>query len=166
MGGPRDHARGWAYLPGIETWTGSMTTAGIAGLAIVKDRLRALGKSDKETEKKIDASLIDACAWLAKNFAVNKNPGGGGWHYYYLYGLERAGAMTGLRWFGQHEWYREGAEYLIHAQEPDGGWPAYTGPENTSLQIRVTQSCFALLFLRRASVPPSQPIGPVVTSGG
>ena len=166
MGGPKDHARGWAYLPGSEAYTGSMTTAGIAGLAIVKDRLRALNRLEKETEKKIDAALVDGCAWLGKEFAVDKNPNTtGGWHYYYLYGLERAGAMTGLRWFGKREWYREGAQYLIRKQEPDGGWPSYTGPDNASQQFRTVQSCFALLFLRRASVPPAQPIGPVVTSG-
>ena len=165
MGGPKDRARGFAYLPGLEAYTGSMTTAGIAALASAKDRLRALNRLEKDVERKIDASLVDACAWLGKEFAVKANPGGGGWHYYYLYGLERAGAMTGLRYFGKHEWYREGAEFLLHAQEPDGGWPAYAGPENAKMQFRTVESCFALLFLRRASVPPAQPIGPVVTSG-
>jgi hypothetical protein len=143
-----------------------MTTAGIAALAIVKDRLKALGKLDKETGRTIDASMVDGLAWIAKEFTVRKNPGApNGWHYYYLYGLERAGAMTGLQWFGKHDWYREGAEYLVHEQSPEGWWPEPKETANARWQYRTPQTCFALLFLRRASVPPAEPIGPVVTSG-
>ena len=36
---------------------------------------------------------------------------------YYLYGLERAGRLTGQRFFGEHDWYREGAEELVHDQD-------------------------------------------------
>lgn len=169
LGGPKDRARGWAYLPDQKdknVESGSMTTAGIAGLAICRDRLRAAKAIDKEVENRIERSMLDGIAWLSKNFTVTVNPGATpGWHYYYLYGLERAGAMTGLDLFGKHDWYREGAEVLLKQQMPDGGWPDVVAQPNAKFQTRLTQSCFALLFLRRATVPPSQPVGPVVTSG-
>ncbi len=167
LGGPRDKARGWAYLPDQKNMeSGSMTTAGLAGLAICRDRLRALKAIDKEVESRIERSMLDGIAWLSKNFTVTVNPGASpGWHYYYLYGLERAGAMTGLDLFGQHDWYREGAQFLVKAQMADGGWPDVVEQPNARFQIRMTQTCFALLFLRRATVPPALPVGPVVTSG-
>jgi hypothetical protein len=157
-------ARGWGYMarPGIPT-TGSMTTAGIAALAIVKERLQALNQLDKETSGKIDRSMLGGLAWLSHNFDVRQNPGQGGWHYYYLYGLERVGAFTGLEHFGKHDWYREGAEVLLSQQSPDGGWPQPESGELSVYEPRLEQTCFALLFLKRATVPPATPLGPVVT---
>jgi hypothetical protein len=162
----KDKARGWAYLPNTDAVSGSMTTAGIAGLSICRDRLRAHDALDKDLDKRIERSLLDGCAWLGRHFKVDGNPGTGGWHYYYLYGLERAGAMTGLVHFGQHDWYREGAQHLLGAQQKDGGWAEVpVGGNNAKFQNRTTQTCFALLFLRRATVPPALPVGPVVTGG-
>jgi hypothetical protein len=154
-------ARGWRYFAqaGIAV-TGSMTTAGVACLAIAKERLRALESLDAETTHKIDRSMEDGLAWLARNFAVDKNPGQGGWHYYYLYGLERVGAFTGLVHIGRHDWYRQGAEYLLGTQTTDGSWPGAGEHEEA-----IIQTCFALLFLKRATVPPALPLGPAITGG-
>ena len=35
---------------------------------------------------------------------------------YYLYGVERVGRLTGRRFIGGHDWYREGADYLVRQQ--------------------------------------------------
>jgi hypothetical protein len=164
--GGKDRARGWAYLPGLQAWTGSMTTAGITALAIAKDRLRAKGRLDPERTRQIDRAMTDGVAWLSANFAVDRNPGEGGWHFYYLYGLERAGALTGLARFGKHDWYREGAEHLVGTQAVDGGWTAGTSDLTGAHETRIVQTCFALLFLRRATVPPLEPVGPPVLTGG
>ena len=40
----------------------------------------------------------------------------GAWLLYYLYGMERAGRLSGQRFFGDHDWYREVAEYLVAYQ--------------------------------------------------
>ncbi len=164
--GPKDKARGWSYLASLNVFSGSMTCAGLACLAIAKDRLKAAGRLDKERERQVDRAMLDGMAWLSANFTVATNPGvgDGGWHYYYLYGLERAGALLGQECFGQHDWYREGAEFLLTAQTADGSWPeAQARDLNAKLQQRVVQTCFALLFLRRATVRPAQPVGPVTT---
>ena len=53
-------------------------------------------------------------------WSVNNNPErGGDWHYYYLYGLERAGILYDTNMIGKHDWYLEGAKLLLDAQ--DGG---------------------------------------------
>jgi hypothetical protein len=164
--GPKDAARGWAYFPGLGVFSGSMTAAGLASVAIVKERLDASGALDAAKAAALDRSMIDGIAWLSANFTVTTNPGvgDGGWHYYYLYGLERAGALTGQAWFGKHDWYREGAEFLLAAQASDGSWAAAGEKDlNRTLQPKTLQTCFALLFLRRATVPPAKPIGPVLT---
>jgi hypothetical protein len=162
-----DEARGWAYLPTRTDWTGSMTSAGVAALALVRDRLleaKALAPSERQG---IDAALLSGVAWLGANFDVRANPGAGKttWHYYHLYGLERAGALTGLGNFGRHDWYREGAAVLLAQQAADGGWPAAArGEAWEAFQPAVVQTCFALLFLQRGTVPPSVPLGSTLTS--
>ena len=37
----------------------------------------------------------------------------------YLYGLERVGDLAGRRLIGSHDWYREGADWLLGAQRED-----------------------------------------------
>jgi hypothetical protein len=141
-------ARGWAYLPsGTLPHCGSMTTSGVAAMVICKDALEATGHW-KAVQKKGDQSIRDGCAWLAHNFTVRTNPGRGGiWHYYYLYGLERAGVLAIVREFGKHNWYVEGVKYLLGAQGGGGAWP---GTGNCS---ELSNTCFALLFLKRATTP-------------
>lgn len=170
----RRTARGFPYMPGsTDGTTGSMTTAGIACLAIVKARLSEAGRLTPELTRRIDGGILDGLAWLTDVFTVTDNPvvpaGGAPWHYYYLYGVERVGSLTGLAHVAKVDWYRAGAEHLLGAQEKDGGWrragakPGAMADEN---ETEIAQTCFALLFLRRATTPPVVPITPKVLTGG
>ena len=167
-------ARGFPYMPGSkEGTTGSMTTAGIACLAIVKERLGEAGKLTPELAHRIDGAMLDGLAWLTDVFTVTENPvvpaGGAPWHYYYLYGVERVGSLTGLRHIAKIDWYRAGAEHLLGAQEKDGGWRragAKAGAMADENETEIAQTCFALLFLKRATTPPTVPIAPKVLTGG
>ncbi len=145
-------ARGFRYTPEWQRPTGSMTTAGLASLVICQSRLwraRGFGGTLRAETRR---AVRDAMAWLQQNFAVDRNPGGGGsWHYYYLYGLERAGILGRFRFLGTRDWYREGAELLLAQQRPGGAWH---GGSDT---------CFALLFLKRAT---SRMRAPVFTPRG
>ena len=47
--------------------------------------------------------------------------------------------LYGTETFGKHNWYNEGAHYLLGKQGAEGNWGAR---KNT---------CFAILFLRRAT---------------
>jgi hypothetical protein len=156
-----DTARGWAYGAGIKpkagsrraelATLGSMTTVGIASLLIGMEgliRIRSK-KLDAAAKGKIEKGVRDGLAWLDHHFSVEKNPGHpeNHWLYYYLYGMERAAVLAGVRNIGKHDWYREGAEFLLEHQDGDGRWTF----EATSGDLAPT--CFALLFLTKATIP-------------
>jgi hypothetical protein len=95
-------------------------------------------------------------AWLGDQFpfkeADNQAPIWGGWPLYYAYGIERVGSLLGTELLGDHEWYAEGAKWILARQKPGGDWQLndfYGGahPGSTS------DTCFAILFLKRASRP-------------
>lgn len=149
----RAEARGWGYqtrTPAGGAY-GSMTAGGIASVIICKNALSQMKKISTELSRKADRSIRDGLAWLQENFSVTENPkrgkNGNQWHFYYLYGLERAGILAGTEYMGEHQWYREGAEFLLSNQCSNGMWD---GPGGTS---SLTDTCFALLFLKRSTIP-------------
>jgi hypothetical protein len=138
----QDARGGFGYVTPNGTPTGSMTAAGVGTLAICEIQLRTRGAFGEPWDARWSEARARGVAWLASNFSVSANPGHGGWLTYYLYGLERLGAFTGSAQVGSHDWYQEGAEFLVRSQDGDGAW------EHGS---ELSDSCFALLFLRRAS---------------
>lgn len=60
--------------------------------------------------------------------------------YYDLYSLERAMMIAKIDKLGDRDWYRDGALFILANQGLDGEW------------IDTTDTCFALLFLKRAFV--------------
>ena len=66
----------------------------------------------------------------------------------YLYALERVGILSGTVDIGTHDWYREGANFILKSQKEDGSWKTATGGGNA-----VWDTCFAILFLKRATRP-------------
>ena len=173
-----------------------MTCAGITSLIIASnmvqqadatadgDQIHCCGRGDLENDR-----IERALTWLEKNFTVTANPSiwanqlaakaeeatgmttnplGAAFWLYYLYGLERVGRLTGRRFIGGHDWYREGADCLLrrqfHAtggpgrgakgqartvrifdQIPDGAWVGDGGP--------TIGTSFALLFLSKGRRP-------------
>jgi hypothetical protein len=153
----QDKARGWAYELKSDnkeetTVTGSMTCAGITNLLICKS---VIGKGlPKGVNEKVEQAVYDGFAWLYKNWTVEKNPFHTRSHYYFLYGLERVGTLGMYEKIGSHMWFKEGAQVLVKAQKDDGHW---TDQEVAPQDLYA--SCFALLFLKRGTVP----IGDVMT---
>lgn len=129
---------GFIYRAGSPV-TGSRTAAGLTVLAICKENL----PEHDPLRRACVAAMSHGVAWLAKNFSASTDPlaDSQGWVYYWLYGCERVGAFTGLAKFGAHDWYREGARFLVDAQEKSGMWS------------NQPDTCFALLFLSRATAP-------------
>lgn len=123
--------------------SGSMTTAGLGILGICGE---GLGEFPSRLRRKAWNGRRHALAWLAYNFTVEANVGGGeNWLLYYLYGLERVGALLDVDHIGPHDWYWEGAKAIVPKQAGNGSWST----DNES------DTCFALLFLRRATAGPS-----------
>ncbi len=146
---------GWGYTKSHPP-SGSMTVAGIATLVITETMLsesqdlNADGTLRCCQPDESNEPLERGLKWLEKNFSVGRNPFGGGSLLYYLYGVERAGRLGGRRFFGQHDWYREGAQALINGQHKGNGYWLGAGQfENDP----VISTCFALLFLSKGLSP-------------
>ena len=151
----------WGYYPhDTMNISGSMTSAGLGGLAIVSSALDSGDATVNGVDvaccrpHEADEQLERGIKWLADHFSVSRNPlpgrGGQPALFYYLYGLERVGRLTARRFIGDHDWYREGAEFLVRKQDQlshywVGSWHAEDLPHiSTSL---------ALLFLSKGRRP-------------
>jgi len=148
-------ARGFKYTSRSSVPSASMTSAGLTCLVICQNRLWRARAFTGQLRADTRRGVRDAMAWLQTHFAVDHNPGGHHhWTFYNLYGLERAGVLGRFRFLGQHDWYKAGAEFLFTKQDPKGYW--HTGHHWEG-------SCFALLFLKRAT---SRMDAPVLTPSG
>ncbi len=146
----------WAYTPDSNNPTASMTCAGVSSL-IISGLKRFQGGEFLQGETiqecgsgGLNRNLQRGIDWLASHFQVGQNFGAGHqWQFYYLYGLERAGRLAGVRFFGQHDWYRLGAEELVHDQDKLNGFWRGQLVENDP----VLATSFALLFLAKGRAP-------------
>jgi|SRR6185503_6015655 len=127
--------QGWGYKGAGEGEAyGSMTVGAVGALTIY----------DYMTKKdwKKDTIVKNGVAWISANYDIDSNPKkGGAWLYYYLYGLERVGVLYDTKFFGNRDWYQEGAKFLLEKQGGNGAWNAEW------------DTCFAILFLKKATKP-------------
>jgi len=150
---------GWAYTSqkGAGGSYGSMTVAGVSSLAICEQMLRSdQGVAPDGTppccnQAEPNPELEKGLEWLARHFNPGNNNGSPhGNVLYFLYGIERAGRLSGQRFFGEHDWYREGAAYLVKMQNAvigrwDGSGHGETSP--------VISTSYALLYLSKGLAP-------------
>ena len=133
----------------------TMTTAGLCGLLIAGGNLNA----DRETpngdgtwkncgDYLENRAVANALEWLGTHFPSAAGFGRQPHLFYALYGIERAGRLTGLRFLGEHDWYRVGCEYLVGEQRGDGAWQS-----NADAGGPVVSASFALLFLSKGRTP-------------
>ncbi len=147
---------GWAYTPDAQNITGSMTCAGISSLVIA-------GRQRQRGDEIIEGAAINNCGrkavrcnlqaglnWLADHADVNQNFGfGQQWKFYYLYGLERAGRLTGQQFLGSRDWFRLGAQELVQGQNRlTGSWRGALVESN-----ELVATSFALIFLAKGRAP-------------
>lgn len=171
---PKDKARGFVYIKGSNDGsegiaTGSMTACGVTNLLIARDVLENDAKGKKLLKKnpgllkKMETAIWDGLAWLDKNWSPFQNKYSKyGYHIYYLYALERAMDILNKRLCGEHLWYEEGARKILAAQKAH--MMEVKVKRNTELRETVywmtgsthdpkdvLDTCFALLFLKRAT---------------
>ena len=152
------HANGWSYInpkySGAENgiW-GSMTCAGITGLAICQAAL--LDYQDlkrRKLQNEASRARNDGFAWLAKHMTVRYHPGAmirqQRWLYYYLYGLERAALLSGVALIQDRDWYFEGALMLVLTQMENGEWPGELSDDEA-----IERNAMAILFLKQSTSP-------------
>lgn len=149
---------GWGYGGGGGS-TGSMTVAGISSLAIIQQMLRnddgvaADGTPPCCLPEDPYPALERGIRWLGDHFAAGHNPNNAAWLLYYIYGVERAGRLAGRRFFGEHDWYREGASFLISTQLRSGSWRGVGQYEVGERDTSVVGTSLALLFLSKGLAP-------------
>jgi hypothetical protein len=168
-------ARGWGYArksnhqPLDKQTYGSMTAAGVCALILVRDELvedPAEKKNWEKVEAECNTMIGDGMAWMIHNWDMKQNPGAGMYrYYYYLYTVERLAMLGGFDEIGGHDWYMEGAKQLLEQQEKAdkkniGMWDI----QNEIDPSDIYNTCYALLFLKRATTGVDRPI-PVLTGG-
>jgi hypothetical protein len=144
---------GWAYDPPHPESTASMTCAGLLGLAIAHG-LYAEQKGAKEKNLLKDKSLVAGLHALstvvgdpAPGAATVQTLANGGRSYYFLWTLERMAVIYGMKKINGKDWYHWGAQLIVGNQATDGSWKGEFHEGNCD-------TCFALLFLKRANVAP------------
>jgi hypothetical protein len=143
--------RGWCYhSPATHKAYLSMTAGSVASMTIYDSLLKR--------DWKKDAAVNDGMAWLAVHFSVTENVGPMEWEcipvneiYYAFYAMERAGMLYGSEAFGEHVWYTEAARQLLATQNADGSWNEK--PPEKAWTTPTWDTCYSILFLRRATVP-------------
>lgn len=150
---------GFGYSVSGDRVNGSMTCAGISSLIICQENLADQGVPEQageviccqpnDTSEMIERGLN----WMAKQFTVRGNPPGASLiaKYYYLYGLERVGRLSGRRFIGRHDWYRAGAKELIDTQKSNDAWT--NNNPNFAENFTDIATSFALLFLSKGKRP-------------
>ncbi len=177
---PKDFARGFMYIKGSPDGsegkaTGSMTACGIANLLMCRDVLENHRKTKKDypsspLASQIEKAVWDGLAWLDRNWSNFDNRNSSvGYHTYYLYALERTMDMLGKNLVGKRLWYQEGAQQLLNRLQrkavdvPDRKMKTtneegiFWETKSTHEPHDVLDTCFALLFLKRATkgvMPP------------
>ncbi len=150
---------GWLYSDGVAP-TGvhsgtqaSMTAAGVATLFITQDYVgpgqsaRCGGNATSPTETAIDKGLAYMATHLTDwtpDVPRFGSPTAELYSCYTLYGVERIGVASGLKYIGTTDWYEYGADWCVAHQGAEGAWVTPTDTDNTAL---------ALLFLARGRAP-------------
>jgi Domain of unknown function (DUF4159) len=138
----------------------TMTAAGVSGLFIagldVNDNKQELDEKTGVAAKcgfyPEDDAVAMGMRQLAHDFRFYNPP-----HTFYnVYGMERVGRLSGNRFIGDHDWYREGCEYLTGvkesrglAQKANGSWVI----DDALDRYPIVSTSFALLFLAKGRTP-------------
>jgi hypothetical protein len=157
---------GWSYPTrniGAERIT--MTSAGVCGLLISgmqlyrnQEQINADGTIDNCGKNQANDPLARGIRRLGETFNIKGRRGNMmanlSFRFYNMYGIERAGRLSGLRFFkdvnnGNIDWYRIGAAELIATQSPNGNWTS----SDTLDGNPIIATSFSLLFLSKGKTP-------------
>jgi hypothetical protein len=140
--------------------TAAMTCAGLLGLAVghgasldIKKR-----KNPKLESSDVSKDMNIAAGLRALATAVGKPTGWSGTgkpkvditvaegkSFYYLWSLERVAVAYNIETLSRKDWFNWGAEVLLNSQKLNGSWSGDYGDCGAD-------TCFALLFLKRANL--------------
>ncbi len=152
----------WVYnytgaAGGLDGPSFSMTTAGVCGLLIagmgLEDRQQNLNETTGIAANcgvyATNEPLAKGMKWIADRFSFDTAPNLKS-VYYNIYGLERLGRISGQRFIGKYDWYREGCDYLTRVQNDNGSWVGEGGAADRFPNISTS---FGLMFLAKGKTP-------------
>jgi hypothetical protein len=145
---------GWGYNIGSDVGSptnAAMTCAGLLGLAV--GHVGALdpkkgARVDLSRDPQVRKGLFAVSAVIGEPFLDRSQIAGvklTGRSYYFLWTLERMAVVYDLKTIGAKDWYTWGAQLLVANQAADGSWQGEFASGGCD-------TCFALLFLKRANV--------------
>jgi hypothetical protein len=153
----QEAAGGWIYSPHgapilFKHSSVTMTPAGLCGILIAgmelnvgREAIRNDGTASNCGAYAENSAAAKALTRIRKDFKIDLPQR----TFYHLYGMERMGRLSGQRFLGKYDWYREGCEFLIREQKENGAWHTPSGfdrwPE--------ISTSFALLFLSKGRTP-------------
>jgi hypothetical protein len=137
----------------------SMTVAGVCGLIIAG---MGLDQSEQQLDEATgvarncgvyseNSGVARGMNWIAANFNFETQKS----TFYNVYGVERLGRLSGQRWVGKYDWYREGCKFLL-GEGRDAGLQNESGSISKGKGIdgaEVLTTAFALLFLSKGRTP-------------
>jgi hypothetical protein len=135
----------------------AMTGSGLLGLAVqyglAADHASGQGKARRIDDPAVEKGFHYLAQVIGKPIGWKKprNRRRESINLYLLWTIERCGVLYKRRIIEGKDWYQWGAELLLDNQEADGSWNKdgyYTPPNMTP----ITDTCFALLFLKRANL--------------
>lgn len=143
----------WDYKRSMTSGRLTMTTAGLCGLYIagleLNEGREVLQKNGTATNCGVYAEnkpIQMAHDWIGQRFRIDQPQA----VFYNLYGIERTGRLSGQRFLGNHDWYREGCQFLVDCQNrEDGSWMQRGIHDGWP----VVSTSFALLFLSKGRTP-------------
>jgi hypothetical protein len=163
----RQNARAgyWLYHnAGGEGPSFTMTVGGACGLLIAN---MGLDKSEQELNPATgvaakcgvyadNTALAKGLAYIGANFNFEQGKS----YFYNYYGIERLGRLSGQRFIGRMDWYREGCERLVGSPRHQGlqgldGSFTYAGANAPGIDsgYPVITTSFALLYLSKGRTP-------------
>jgi hypothetical protein len=116
----------------------AMTCAGLLGLALGQ------GVQAKPSDLSKDTQVRRGLEVVAKALDVPPSAKRPNFHYF-LFSMERVAVVYNRQKIGDHDWYLWGANQLVDTQARDGSWSG-------GFAFDAADTCFALLFLKRANV--------------
>lgn len=133
---------GWGDTPGAPggpqpASTDALTAAGVAALYVTQDMLSA-GKVAECKGNPSDTAIDNGLTWLGLHYAGSTDPRT-------LYLIGRVGRVSGYKYFGGVDWWKQGATALLNGQRPDGSWD---GPHGDRLA-----TAWAIAFLVDGRAP-------------
>jgi hypothetical protein len=147
------------YIPTLGT--PAMTAAGALALTVAHgaahdpDAVKRRAPLDPTRDIALQKALLGLGSSIGKPVGKVVKPGPdspipiinveNGKSYYFLWALERLAVALNLETIGNKDWYNWGAEVLLANQAGDGTWRGEYGDSGAD-------TCFALMFLRRANL--------------